>query len=761
MRRFSVITGFFLLFWHLNGQVPVGVWSDHLRYNTAKSVAVSSKEVFASTGSSIIIYNKEYAELKKLSRINGLSETGISTIAWSEENNVLIIAFTSTNIDLVKNNIVYNIPDILNKYIPGNKMINRIRTNGRYAYLASGFGIVVVDLVKKEIHDTWKPGPGSENTEVYDIAFGNNKVYAATSLGVWFADLSNPGLAYFGNWNHITSLPYPDVRYTLSIFTGNKLYVNESIFSSAGDYIYVIDNESFLFSYIPGVINRSFDPASNGFTISSPVSVKYYHTDGSSQKTISSFGWGIPNISQSIIDNGNIWLADINYGLIRGENMSEYSSLSLPGPTSNDVTSIASQNGKTFICAGGTDNSWNSLGRSFQVSVHDNNQFINLVSGTFSDAIRAIPDPDNSSHFFVSTWGYGLFEYENNILLKHYDEANSPLQSIIPGSPNVRICGLAIDKSKNLWITQTGVPGSIKILKSDGTWIVNPLTIDAPAIGDIIITGRGHKWIILPGGYGLFVLDDNNTPDVFTDDRFKRMYIKDSDDKIISYVFSITEDLDGNIWVGTDQGPVIYYNPEKVFEDDPRAFRIKIPRNDGTGLADYMLGTETITSISVDGANRKWLGTLSSGAYLLSSDGTIQLKNYNEQNSPMLSNSVISIAVDNKSGEVWFGTSKGVLSVRGDATSGAQEFKNVYAFPNPVREDFQGNVTITGLVRDSQIWITDISGNLVYRTASEGGQASWDLTTYNGRRVATGVYLVFCASNDGSQSFVTKILVIR
>jgi ligand-binding sensor domain-containing protein len=174
-----------------------------------------------------------------------------------------------------------------------------------------------------------------------------------------------------------------------------------------------------------------------------------------------------------------------------------------------------------------------------------------------------------------------------------------------------------------------------------------------------------------------------------------------------------------------------------------------------------MLGTESITSIAVDGANRKWLGTFSSGAYLLSPDGTIRVRNFNEENSPLFSNSIVSLAVDNKSGDVWFATSKGIISVRGDATSGQEKFTNVYAFPNPVREDFTGNITITGLMRDSQIVITDVSGNLVYKTVSDGGSATWDLKTYNGRRVATGVYMVFCASNDGSQAFVTKILVIR
>jgi len=761
MRRFLTIQILLLVFIYLPGQTPVGSWSDHLVYNTAECVAAGVDEVFASTGSSILIYNKGFAELKKMSRINGLTETGISTIAWSEENKALIIAYLSTNVDLLKNNIVYNIPDISRKYIPGKKEINKIRTNGKYAYLICSFGIVVVDLNKMEIYDTWKPGNGSDNTEVWDIAFGKGKIYAATDAGVYSADLSNTGLSYFGNWNLITILPNPGGNYTACIFSGNKLYTNLSDPISGGDQVYVIDDASTLFSFTAGVYNKSFDSAITGFTISSRSSIKYYNLSGSLINTISSYGWGIPNISQAVIDNEDIWIADINSGLVRGENISVFSALTLPGPVSNNAFNITSYNRKTVICGGATDVSWNNQGRPLQVSIHENNNWGSLPSGTIIDPMRALIDPDNNNHMFVSTWGGGLLEYENDNLLKQYTESNSPLQTIIPGRPYVRICGLALDKSKNLWLTQTGVPGSIKVLKPDGTWIANPVTIDAPTIGDIIITKTGHKWIILPRGYGLFVLDDNNTPDVFSDDRYKKLLVQDIGNQPISFVYSIAEDLDGNIWIGTDQGPLIYYNPEKVFDSDLKANRIKISRNDGTDQADIVLKTETITSIAIDGANRKWLATTSSGAYLLSPDGTTQIKNYNEQNSPLFSNSIVTLAVDNKSGEVWFGTLKGVQSVRGDATTGGEKFKNVYTFPNPVREGFTGNVTITGLIKDSQIRITDISGNLVYETVSDGGQATWDLKNYTGRRVATGVYLVFCASRDGSQSFVTKMLVIK
>jgi hypothetical protein len=760
MRKIPIIL--FLLFApNLYSQTPVGSWSDHLTYNTARSLAVSTKDVFVSTGSSIVVYNKEFAELKKVSKINGLTETGISSIAWSEETDALIIGYSSTNVDLFANNAIFNIPDIYNKYIPGNKEINRIRTNGKYAYLACSFGIVVIDISKKEIYDTWKPGPSSGNNAVLDICFGNDNIFAATETGLFSAFQSDEGLSYFGNWSRVNSLPDAGGKYTAVTFSGGNLIANKYDPLSDGDSLFTVGETTALLSYIPGLFTSSLDPGTDGFTVSSGSSARYYENGGTLKKIISNYGFALPDILQSVADNGDIWIADSNYGLVKGENMNEFSKLNLPGPVSNSAFYISSLNGKTIICGGGTDDSWNNLGNPYQVSVYQDNNWSSLTGTNINDALRSLADPDDENHLFVSTWGGGLLEYRDNNLINQYNDSNSPLQTIFPGQPFVRICGLAMDKGKNLWLTQTGVPGSIKVLKPNGNWIVNPLTINAPVIGDLIITKAGHKWIILPEGHGLFIFDDNKTPEASGDDRYKKMVVKDTENQVISFVYSIAEELDGNIWIGTDQGPLIYYNPERVFNEDLKANRIKIPRGDGSGLSDYLLKSESVCSIAVDGANRKWLGTSGSGAYNVSPDGLTQIKSFNELNSPILSDSVISISVDNKTGDVWFGTSKGLQSYRGNATTGGEKFTNVYAFPNPVREDFSGDVTITGLIRDTQIKITDISGNLVYETLSDGGMATWDLKTYNGKHVSTGVYLIFCASSDGSEAFVTKILVIR
>ncbi len=762
MRKLLIFICLLIVFTHSRGQTPVGTWTDHLVYTTAKNITAGSEEIYACTGSSLIVYNREYDELRKMSRVHGLSETSISTIAWSEENEALIIAYSSTNLDILKDNLIYNIPDIRMKYIPGKKEINRIRIIGRYAYLACSFGIVIIDLPGHEIYDTWKPGNGTDNPEIWDVAFGNGRVYAATGTGVYSADSDNPGLSYFGNWSIINSLPEPAGKYTAAVYSGNSLYVNCTGKNFPGDYIYQISGAAAsLFSFTSGIFNISFDKAADGFTVASGKSVRYFLDDGSLRANISAYPWGVPNASQAVEDQGDIWIADITSGLIKGEDMSDFTALTLPGPISNNAVSLAAYNGKTVICGGGVDNAWNNLSRPFQISIRENNLWTNIKYTEFSDAMRAFIDPADESHFFVTSWGGGLLEYKDNELVDRYNYINSPLQTIIPGANYVRLCGIAMDRDRNLWITGSEVPATLKALKPDGGWIVNPATTEANSVGDLIITRSGLKWVILPRGNGLFVMDDNDTPGYFDDDLYKQMFVTDPEGKVINFVYCLAEDQEGNIWLGTDQGPLVYYNPDKVFEEEIKAYRIKIPRNDGSGLADLVLFTESISSIAVDGANRKWLGTASSGAYLLSPDGTKRLRNHNEQNSPILSNNVAGVAVDNKTGDVWFVTSLGIISVRGDATEGNEEFSGVYSFPNPVREDFEGNVTVTGLMKDTQIRITDISGNLVYETVSDGGQASWDLKTYNGRRVATGVYLVFCASSNGSQTAVTKILVIN
>ena len=279
--------------------------------------------------------------------------------------------------------------------------------------------------------------------------------------------------------------------------------------------------------------------------------------------------------------------------------------------------------------------------------------------------------------------------------------------------------------------------------------------------GKIINTSTNQKWVLLWNGDGVFIFDIGEDIENDDDDLAKHLSIVDEEGDNYNVVFSIAEDLNGDIWIGTNKGPVIYYSPQQVFEENLIANRILVPINNPENQADYLLKDETISAIAIDGANRKWLGTLNSGVFLMSEDGTQEILHFQEDDSPLISNQINDIKIHPKTGEVFIATNKGLVSYMGQATEGNDSFKDVYVYPNPIRPGYEGDITITGLVSDVNVKITDITGNIVYETTSLGGQAIWDGKNFDGERVHTGVYLVFCTNDDGSKTHVTKLLFIH
>jgi hypothetical protein len=744
----------------LLSQYPAGSWNDNMSYNHGLYVTDSGEKIYGATVSGIIIYDPAFRSVSKLSTVNGLSETSLSTIAWSEETSTLIVAYTSTNIDLIRQARVRNMPEIMRKNIPGLKVIYRIRTKDNRAYLACSFGVVVIDLSRDEVYDTWKPGTNTTQNPVYDIAFIGDTIIAATGSGVYRADLKEPGLAYFGNWNRLNKPVNAGAMFNCIAASGNKIFVNIKSPASPTDSVFIWNGSWQFLYHTNGVPNSSFESTADGeVLISSSSSVKILGSNGILLKDVTGSGETELAPSNAVKRGSNLFVADRGKGLVAVGNDGQTEILLPAGPEHNDVVSLKADNGRLFVAGGAVDNAWNNTWKEMRVSTFSGNQWKSLPPSTYRDPLRVIPGRNNN--YFISTWGMGLLEYSGSTLLNHYNQDNSPLNTIIAGLPYVRLSGLAFDNDENLWVIHSGVTDNIKVLRPDRTWVTIPVTIDAPTIGDIIITKSGRKWIVLPRGHGLFVYDDNGTLTDFNDDRYRKILVRDTDDNVLSNVYCIAEDLDGNIWVGTDQGPAVYYNTERITEEDIRAVRIKIARNDGSGLADILLKTEIITSISVDGANRKWIGTFNSGAYLVSSDGTAQLKHFTTDNSPLLSNTIVSISADLSDGLVWFGTPNGIISYRSDAPAGKEGLKGAYAFPNPVRHDYSGIVTIAGLVRDTNVKITDISGNLVYEATSTGSEATWNLTNYKGERVSSGVYLAFCATPNGEGTAIVKMLIIN
>ena len=392
-----------------------------------------------------------------------------------------------------------------------------------------------------------------------------------------------------------------------------------------------------------------------------------------------------------------------------------------------------------------------------------NNQWAYDYNFNYIDAVRITPSPFHSNEFYISSWGNGILVYRDGQFIENFNPSNSSLETIIPGA-FCRIGGVVFDSKGNLWASNAGVTNPISIRTPDGTWKGFPYQslIGSQRQSDIVLSPSGHLWVIIPSGGGLFVLNPGNDPLTMSSHQARKLMLSDSDGASLpNDIYSIAFDREGYLWIGTTEGVLVSYNPQRVFEPSLfNAQRVKIP-DVVQGLAVFLLETETVTSIAIDGANRKWLGTQRSGVFLQSADGSTQLLNFTKDNSPLPSNNIQHIGLHPKTGEVFFATDKGLISYRGDATEPSSRFGKVYAFPNPVRPDYNGVITITGLIDKTIVKITDVAGNLVYETQSLGGQATWDGKNIQGNRVSTGVYLFFCADSKGEQSAVGKILFVK
>jgi ligand-binding sensor domain-containing protein len=460
---------------------------------------------------------------------------------------------------------------------------------------------------------------------------------------------------------------------------------------------------------------------------------------------------------------GTLWVADRNNGLVM-INSSETRYLKPDGPSNIYVTSLEVEKDILVAVAGGITSGLNNLFRIGELYRYKEKEWSNWTNSNIKDLINIAFDPQDPSHYYIATWGYGLLEFKDEVLVNQYRTENSSLQSILQGD-FIRIGGLVFDRDNNLWVSNSGVSEPLSVLKTDGEWqsfeIAN--AVNAPNIGEMIFTEDGNLWMILPGGYGLFVFNSNGTVSNEDDDEYKKLSVVDIDNSVISnFIYSIAQDRQGNIWLGTNKGIVVYYSPSRVFNSNEfYAQTILVPRNDNSGFGDPLLGTETVTAIKVDGANRKWLGTRNGGVFLVSEDGLKQIHAFNIDNSPLLSNSINDIAINENTGEVFFATNSGIISYVSDAIGPDDDFSDVYVFPNPVRETYFGDIVITGLIENAYVKITDLNGNLVHETRSLGGNAIWNGNNLSGKRVSTGVYLVFLTNEDGSLTHVTKLLFIH
>ncbi|MCK4922250.1 MAG: hypothetical protein KAS71_14460, partial [Bacteroidales bacterium] len=683
LRTVPIIIIFLFNSFYLFSQEYLGSWASYLPYNSALKIAIANDKIYCSTNGGLFYYNEADNSLNKFSKENGLSDSDISTIAYSKLNDVLLIAYTNANLDLVSGNTIFNLSDIKRKAILGDKNIYSIYFFDNKAYLACGFGIVVVDLIKKEIKETYFIGKDGEQIKVNSISSDAQNLYAGTDQGLYYADLSSTNLIDFNNWQkHSRFSNSDDVISSLSEGNG-IIYLVQKKTSSGEDSIYYNKNGYWEpYPFFQSEIIQSITNNNGSLIVCSRYLLDVFAENGENVKHLYT---GNPSCAD-YGENEVMWIADKYNGLIRNPNSWEKIILIPEGPIEKKIAGMAFSNGKLLGVAGGTTSSWGNLYVAAQVYEYENKEWSNFKRDSIKDLIDIEVDPLNNERYFAASWGYGLLEFNNGELQEVYTDYNSSLQTIIPSDYFFRLGGLDFDKEGNLWVTNSGVAEPLSVLKTNGDWKSFPISsaVDAPNMADIIVTDSGHKWIILQGGKGLFVFNENNIDNDDDDEYVKLSIVNKNGGVITNEVYSIAEDRDGNIWVGTNQGPLVYYSPYRIFSDDNfYAQPIIIPRNDGSGFGDPLLGTESITSIEVDGANRKWLGTSGGGVYLVSDDGLDQIHEFNTDNSPLLSNTITDIEINDQTGEVFFGTEGGIISYIGDATQPDESFSDVYVYPNP------------------------------------------------------------------------------
>ena len=750
-------------------------WQEHLSFANAKKVAVSENRVFCATEGGLFYFSRADNSLNKMTRINGLSDFGIRTIEWSEKHQMLIVAYNNSNIDLINNNTVTNLSDIKRKQMTGDMNIYNITVSDDEAFLSCGFGVVVVNLARREIKDTWIIGPDGSSIKVNDVAVFGSDIYAATNNGLYKADYGSSNLADYRNWITVSDMPQSGRKFNHLMVHAGSLIANYTPDQYNEDAMYRLTDAGWI-PYLPGIkfVNDA-QSAGNYLTIASRE--EFFIVDENhnilgkvnAYPITGEYATPVAPMSVSTDSQGTIWVADYLYGLVRiaGQQAESF----IPkGPSDNMVFSLFMQDNNLWVTPGGRTDSWSNTWQAPRFHRYQNDEWNTFSNKNipsmigFFDIVDIATNPANPDHIFVASWGGGLLEFLNGELLNRYNNHNSPLQTALPQQPNdpyVRIGGIAFDSQNNLWITNSDVEKNLLKLSPAGDWEALSMSeITSSNIGKLIVTNNDDKWIQVPRGNDAYVVNKDGK---LKKRLFVTSYFNNGRQEIINRmndVYSMVEDLDGNIWVGTSKGVAVYNNPSRIWEQGTLyATQPSLDLKDG--LYHPLLETETITAIAVDGANRKWIGTRNSGVYLVSEAGDKEVLHFTNENSPLLTNNITALAINQKSGEVFIGTSEGLISYKGDAVAGNETYANVYVYPNPVRETWNGPVTIMGLVEDTDIKITDITGNLVYQGTSLGGQATWNGRNLNGNRVKTGVYLIFCTDKYGEKTHIEKLLFIH
>ena len=738
-------------------------WTAHYAYGNVSEIVDAGSRIYAQAYGALCSVDKTTGEISYYSKMTGLSGATVVKLGYDKTTSQLIILYADGMIDLMdKDENVRGISDMAQKQMNASKEANGIYIESGVAYLPMQFGIVAVNLVKREILDTYYIGEDGQEVNLNAVAKKGDTLMAISDH-VLYSAYTGDNLLDYSFWKKDTNLVGNHVQTHLAVWENRLYMLADSLLYMRDGTTWTVTADSIRFSSIRQA----------GTDLFCLEAEQFYRMTGKTSMERFSPGYSTEDVCR---DGTAYWIAAGDVGINCYEKGSTQT-YKPQGPIENYCYRMRFEKEKMIMVPGGyftttyhhhatvmlyESGIWNNYPTSY---LDYNSQMAAL---DYSDGII---DPEDPHHFFAASCGNGLVEFRNDRFYKLYTPFNSPLETAIETTyPELYtwVDGLVYDAEGNLWMTNRPKHG-VKVLKKDGTWVIisNNACSGLNRTRDLLIWNQDSKVKIISNGRagaGIGVWNDNGTLEKQTDDRavFLSQFF-DQDNKPIqpTYIYCIAQMANGELWVGTDEGLFIIDDVSKMLQGSNACRRIKIPRNDGTNLADYLLGTEQINCIQEDGVGRKWIGTESSGLYLVSEDGEETIEHFTGANSPLPSDMIRCLAIHPRTGEVFVGTGNGLMSYHSDASEPKEDYSELYAYPNPVTPNFVGYVTITGMMAETMVKIVDGGGNLVYTTQSNGGLATWDLTNGKGQRVSSGVYTAFCNTSDGKNHAIVKIMVMN
>ena len=764
MKTLTVLLAFVACAAAPHAQMTIGGWQTAFAYNGIETLTQSPEKVYAVSSGNLFSVDKTYNSVETYSKITGLSSGDIVLCEYDEDRELLFLVYSDYGIDLVdKDGAATYMTDLKRKEI-SNKTVNNVSFDGRYAYLSCGFGIVVIDLMKREVADTYIIGDSGGYLPVYQTVASQDSLYALTDEFLCSASLKNDNKADYNVWKKRALPPSEHGLRNMAYFGGR---VNLFL-----DGYFTLESDGWKDRTVDG-LRRTDKIHTYGGQLTA-VSTAYSSLaviDENFARTVVR----TVQLNDCVFDprKKEIWVARDSLKKYDGETFAVQDTYLPNGPNTNNIYFMRFDQGKLISGFGP------GYGDRGIVQVYDGQEWVNITQSSIKDpdgrshfltVNDAVLDPKDSRRMYVGTWR-SLYEFYDNQYVgrKTTGTALDPVDASAT-DPLIEVQKLQYDSDGTLWLLNTQGGNLIKAMDADGGWhSLYHREVYRPEWGalDFLIDHYGMKWITFPrGGVGLFVQYGGKTPFSAGDDQtrfFTSINISDGSTFSPAAFYCVAEDKEHNVWVGTDAGPVVFRNTSGVFDSRYAAYRVKIVREDDNSLADYLLSTEQINSICVDGANRKWIATAGSGVYLLSPSGEETVAHFTTENSPLTTNVITKLALDPQSGKVYIGTPKGMFIYQSDAADGVKTLDEdaVHVYPNPVYPDYDGVVTVTNLMEDTEVRITDVEGHVVAHGLSNGRMFTWDCRLASGRRAQTGVYYVYAITQDGENKCVTKFAIIK